>query len=138
MAAPFTVEHCPDCGRTTQHWYKTGGIPPEVVGAACEVCGACVSTGPRDDEYVITVTSMAGRSSGESRGEREYWLQMLKVAGSEAEALALGLQHARRINGRVGMPPHYIQVSDEELVRHATVVPAKLAEQSDAADRPRD
>jgi hypothetical protein len=52
----------------------------------------------------------------------QYYLLIGLSAGSEAEALDAALRKALGVNSRVGMPPHGIRVSEEELRRQAIVM----------------
>jgi hypothetical protein len=124
MAAPWVYEHCVTCGRRTRHRFDGDGAGADFSRVVCDECGNSTTVGPKDDEYIVTITNMAGPSLRAS----EYYLAMHVNAASEAEALARGLRHARQVNGRAGMPPHGIRVGEAELQRQAKVMPAKDAE----------
>jgi hypothetical protein len=119
MVAPFFFEHCVTCGRDTKHWHN--GDPARVPGGECDECGTYFEEQPKDDRYWVTFTNLTDLSVKPAAGQ--YYLGKCLTADSEAEAFAEALQWALGVKSRVGMPPHGIEVSEEELRRQATVIP---------------
>src|SRR5262245_1605296 len=120
--APFCFVHCVTCGRQTKHWHDCDPSQTLFWGV-CEECGLCVITGPKADVYWVAFTNVTDLSAEPSAGQ--YYLATTQKAASAAEALDAALPWALGVNRRVGLPPHGIRVSEEELRRQATVMPDK-------------
>jgi hypothetical protein len=122
--APFTVGHCAICERKTTHRLEPLAPQASPLRAVCEECGNVVTDfGPKDDEYCVVFTNCNDLFAKPAAGQ--YYLVKLEKAGSEGEALQAALTFASELSRRVGLPPHGIRVSESDLRRQATVVPAK-------------
>jgi hypothetical protein len=119
--APFFLEHCVTCGRQTKHWHNADPARPP--GGECDECGTYIEGQPKDDRFWVTFTNITDLSAAPAADQ--YFVGTCMTAASEAEAFAKVLQWALDINDRSGMPPHGIQVSEEELRRQATVATDK-------------
>jgi hypothetical protein len=94
-----------------------------VPGGECDGCGTYFEERAEDDRYWVTFTNMTDLSVEPAAGQ--YYLGTCRTAGSAAEAFAEALAWALGVNSRNGMPPHGIEVSEEELRRQARVMPDK-------------
>ena len=120
MVAPFCLEHCATCGRVTKHWHRdpSGPDPP---GGDCDECGHFTPAFPRDDVYWVLFTNVTDLSVEPVPGQ--YFLGTYQKARSAAEALEAALPWALGDMHRRGLPPHGMQISEEELRRQTTVIP---------------
>jgi hypothetical protein len=70
--------------------------------------------------YTVWFSSVDPRTN-RALGPEDFCWCVTVAAGSEAEALELGLPDARDLNRELGLPPHGLRVSEEELRRLAYV-----------------
>jgi hypothetical protein len=115
--APFYFEHCATCGRQTKHWHHH---PTDAPGGDCDECGNFTAAVPEDDVYWVAFTNAPDLSAELSVGQ--YHLSITQKADSEAAALEAALAWAVGVSQRVGLPPHGMRLSEDELRRDATVV----------------
>jgi hypothetical protein len=121
MVAPFCLEHCATCGRVTKHWHRDPS-GPDAPGGDCDECGHFTLAVPRDDVYWVLFTNVTDLSVEPAPGQ--YFLGTQQKASSAAAALEAALPCFALVTmHRVGLPPHGIRVSEEELRRQATVIP---------------
>ena len=123
------VHYCAVCQRRTEHRFDGDGKPQFSV--CCE-CGHAHPLPPLKDLYRVTFTNMADTSMNPASGQ--FLLEANWSADDAAEAIRKALPWAIAYNRREGLPPHGVQVSDDELQCHASAVLEWRADQSDADD----
>ena len=75
---------------------------------------ASAGSGVDRDHYTVWFSSVDPRTT-RALGSGDFRWCVTVAAGSEAEALELGLADARELNREFGLPPHGIRVSEEKL-----------------------